>query len=517
MSVNMKRAVLIVAVMWVLAVSAPAHAQVQVSYAATNLPNTFTAANNFSIGLTSGPLTLPQITALTFVAPGTIITCSNCTTNSNPCTVGAAQTLAVYLNGAWTCNLGGGGGGGGSVNPGTQYQLPIYATTGSVLSADTLLTDNGTLLAYTGATGIAAPQFGVTGSGAFTFGGTYGNFSSPGANLSRCGFGIGGVFSCSFNNDAVTAVLRSGGVAGTDITTGLVAPQYIGNLSATYVTQTEVASASGVASLDTTGNVPANQLGNVMVVGNNYALFAFCSGNSGGSNSVFVLVPSSTGTSTGCSTTTASEMPIASAGTMKNLYVNSVHAGSNASNVVLYVNGSATAVTCSIASSTTCSDTTHTVAVSQGSTWSIRYAPGGTSDTAQGIHASFQVAVSSGYTEFSWCPGTVGTANAVYALLPVTSSYNCASTVATEMPIPVTGTATNLYVNAGTQGSNASNVTLYINGAATALTCSIGAATTCNDQIHQIPFNAGNTWSVRYAPGAASDTAANIQVTFQVF
>src|ERR1700722_17544990 len=202
MSVNMKRAVLIVAVMWVLAVSAPAHAQVQVSYAATNLPNTFTAANNFSIGLNSGPLTLTQITSLTFVAPGTIITCSNCTTNSNPCTAGASQTLAVYLNGAWTCNLGGGGGGGG-VNPGTIHQLAIYASTGSALSADALLTDSGTLLAYLGVRGVSATQYAVNGSGAFVFGGTYGAFSPPGANLSNCGFGSGGVFSWSFNNGPV--------------------------------------------------------------------------------------------------------------------------------------------------------------------------------------------------------------------------------------------------------------------------------------------------------------------------
>jgi hypothetical protein len=210
-------------------------------------------------------------------------------------------------------------------------------------------------------------------------------------------------------------------------------------------------------------------------------------------------------------------MPITSGGTMRNLYVNANHAGSNASNVVLYVNGVATPITCSIASSTTCSDIVHTVTVSPGNTWSVRYAPGGTSDTAQGIHASFQVAVSSGYAELAWCPGTVGTASAIYVLLPSSAGYNCSNTVATEMPIPVTGTATNLYVNAGTAGSNASNVTLYVNGAATALTCSIGSTTSCNDQLHQIPFNAGSTWSLRYAPGAASDTAANINATFQVF
>jgi len=446
--------------------------------------------------------------------------------------------LPCSNNANWVSG-GGGGGGSGTVGPGTQYQIPIYATTGTTVIGDTLLTDTGTLGTYGGSGGFSITGAGglnvagtsggtftgplttsgvnVTGSGAFVFGGTYGNFSTPGTNLSRCGFWTGGVFACSENNGAIAQKLSRGGVAGSDITSGSIGAAYIGDLSSTYVTQTEVASAGGVASLDTTGNVPATQLGNVTVVGNNYVLYGFCSGPSGGSNLTYFMVPGSTGTSTGCSNSTGIEMPIASAGTLKNLYVNAVHAGSNASNVVVYVNGVATGLTCSIDSGTTCSDTVHTANVSQGNTWSVRYAPGGTSDTAQGIHASFQVAVSAGYTELAWCPGTSGTSSAIYVLLPSSSGYNCANTLAAEMPIPVTGTATNLYVNAGTQGSNSSNVTLYINGVATTLTCSIATATTCNDQIHQIPFNAGSTWSVRYAPGGTSDTAANILVSFQVF
>jgi hypothetical protein len=272
------------------------------------------------------------------------------------------------------------------------------------------------------------------------------------------------------------------------------------------------------ASLDNTGNVPQTQLGNVVFVGNNYVLTGYCQSTVGSSNVLYYLEPTSGSNSNNCSSTTVgAEMPVSSAGTAKNLYVNAVHAGSNASNIILYVNGVATTLQCSIATSTSCFDVTDTVVLSQGSTWSLRYAPGGVSDTAQGMRASFQVAVSSGYTQYGWCPGTVGTANALYVLLPPSPAFACTGTGATEQPIATSGTATNLYVNASAAGNHTSTVTLYINGVATALTCSIATAATCSDQLDEVPFNAGSTWSIRYATGGTSDTASDIHASFQVF
>jgi hypothetical protein len=412
----------------------------------------------------------------------------------------------------------GGGGGSGTVSAGAAGQFPFYLASGTTVGPNTLLSDNGTIFAYTGSGGIDATQFGVTGSGAFVFGGTYGNFSPPGAGLSNCGFGSGGVFSCSFNNGPVTAMLQSGGVNGSDITAGTVAAARIGDLSTTYLLQSQVGQSGYAASLDNTGNVPQNQLGNVVIVGNNYVLTGYCQSNVGSTNVIYYLEPTSGSSSNNCaSTTLGAEMPVPSAGTAKNLYVNAVNKGSNSSNVVLYVNGVATTLTCSIASAVTCNDTTHTVALAQGSTWSLRYAPGGTSDTAQGMRASFQVAVSAGYTESGWCPGAVGTASSIYVLLPSSPAFACTGTGATEVPITTSGTATNLYVNASAQGSHTSTVTLYINGVATALSCSIATAVTCNDSADQIPFNMGSTWSLRYTTGGTSDTAADIHAAFQVF
>jgi len=59
----------------------------------------------------------------------------------------------------------------GSVSPGTQYQIPIYATTGQTLSGDSLLTDNGTALSYSGGGGITSAN-GFTGPLTGTVGAT---------------------------------------------------------------------------------------------------------------------------------------------------------------------------------------------------------------------------------------------------------------------------------------------------------------------------------------------------------
>jgi hypothetical protein len=90
-------------------------AQVQHSYGATDLPNVWTATNDFALGLYTGPLTFAQITSTPFPQPGTTVLCSNCSLSSNPCTIGSSQVIAVYLNGAWVCNTGGGSSGGGTL------------------------------------------------------------------------------------------------------------------------------------------------------------------------------------------------------------------------------------------------------------------------------------------------------------------------------------------------------------------------------------------------------------------
>lgn len=58
---------------------------------------------------------------------------------------------------------GGGGGGSGTVNNGTANQLAFYPSNGTAVSGNSLLTDNGTQLAYNGAGGFQVPK--LTGNG----------------------------------------------------------------------------------------------------------------------------------------------------------------------------------------------------------------------------------------------------------------------------------------------------------------------------------------------------------------
>jgi len=128
-----------------------AQTQVQHSYGATDLPNVWTAPNDFTLGLYTGPLTFDQITSTPFPQPGTTVLCSNCSLSSNPCTVGSSQVIAVYLNGAWVCNTGGGSSGGGTITGvtagtgltggGTSGTVPISLIT--TCSASQVLQWNG--------------------------------------------------------------------------------------------------------------------------------------------------------------------------------------------------------------------------------------------------------------------------------------------------------------------------------------------------------------------------------------
>jgi hypothetical protein len=56
----------------------------------------------------------------------------------------------------------------GTVSSGTILHIPIYAATGTTLSSDSLLTDDGTTLAYTGTGGVTAPKFSMSGTGGLT-------------------------------------------------------------------------------------------------------------------------------------------------------------------------------------------------------------------------------------------------------------------------------------------------------------------------------------------------------------
>ena len=102
------------------------HAQVVQTFAALGAQNVFTATPNTFLGIAATSITDSGLT------PG------NCV---------QASTGGLLITASAPC---GSGGGSGTVGSGTQYQLAIYANTGTTVSGDAALTDNGTSLNYSG-------------------------------------------------------------------------------------------------------------------------------------------------------------------------------------------------------------------------------------------------------------------------------------------------------------------------------------------------------------------------------
>lgn len=117
-----------------------------------------------------------------------------------------------------------------------------------------------------------------------------------------------------------------------------------------------------------------------------------------------------------------------------------------------------------------------------------------------------------------WCGGT-GTSSATLALYLLGSiTTGCTGTVSNTGAFLAAhgGTFKNLYVFAGTGGVNSSSgvVTLYDNGVATTLTCTLGTGTSCNDTTHTPLGIAGHLYTLRFTT-QASETLANIAATFE--
>lgn len=94
-----------------------------------------------------------------------------------------------------------------------------------------------------------------------------------------------------------------------------------------------------------------------------------------------------------CTSINAVASPMPNACTARNLYVNAGTAGIDGTSgiVTLYKGASATALTCTIATGTTCQDTGHTVAFSSNSGFyiSVKSSTAG-SDLLANIRATFQ-------------------------------------------------------------------------------------------------------------------------------
>jgi len=96
-------------------------------------------------------------------------------------------------------------------------------------------------------------------------------------------------------------------------------------------------------------------------------IWAGCSGTASPSATLFLYIPGNVPTT--CTDTTGSaDLPITRASTIGNLFCAAATGGVNASSGVMTVdkNGSAQSLTCTLGTSQTCNDTTHTFTVAQG-------------------------------------------------------------------------------------------------------------------------------------------------------
>lgn len=104
--------------------------------------------------------------------------------------------------------VGGGGGGSGTVSSGTANQFAWYAATGTTVSSNAHLTDNGTI---TSTETVAAPGLNVTGSGGIAMTGAGAALPAPAASSGGIGIGPGGVPSYYSNGGTWTAIGSGGG------------------------------------------------------------------------------------------------------------------------------------------------------------------------------------------------------------------------------------------------------------------------------------------------------------------
>lgn len=216
------------------------------------------------------------------------------------------------------------------------------------------------------------------------------------------------------------------------------------------------------------------------------------------------------------STTDVRGTPIAVPGTINTLSVRFPSGvGTGSYTITLDKNAVATALTCTISSGTTCSDSTHSASFAAGDTvsWSITPASSPTSNTAVQISALF-TGTNNGES-FIMSPFS-GSASATLVnfmgfsqFQPSTTEANASSLVATG------GTIDQLYAVAGVPPGGAGksyNIALCHNGACTSSpNCNIiNAATTCNDLLTSpITVAAGDTISLQITP-TSTPAAASI-------
>lgn len=200
--------------------------------------------------------------------------------------------------------------------------------------------------------------------------------------------------------------------------------------------------------------------------------------------------------------------------------VGTVPGGSGQWDITVEKNGAATTLTCAITSAaTTCQDATqaHNVTFAAGDRIGVKAVPTNTPASA-GIRFStlWQPTTSD---ETLWPSTPMTTVNNTTAWWTPLSGYLDTTTELSAKGItPIAGTAKQLYAwcSANATAGTSRTLTLRVNGADTALTCTIGAgAATCNDTSDTVALAAHDLVNIQYtASGSPGGAGCAVGLTF---
>lgn len=175
----------------------------------------------------------------------------------------------------------------------------------------------------------------------------------------------------------------------------------------------------------------------------------------------------------------------------------------------LFVNGSATALTCTISeTSTTCADTTNSVNVARGQTVSVKETFSGTPTGSPALGYVLYNSLN-GDNQKSLLGGVGGATNLSAAAVNYVTPFFKAPTATeseAQFVMPAAGVLQKMYVllsgaPANGAGTQSYTFTVDLGGVAQTTTCTISEAqTTCEDAINNVPVVAGSLVSISVTP-----------------
>jgi hypothetical protein len=255
----------------------------------TDSANVFTGTNQFTLGITAGPIVFANIGTVS--TSTTLIYISDASTTS-PCTGAGTGALAIRQNGAWNCSGGGGGGGAAwsALTPAiADLTLPntTFNTTISNAAATNFIKHSNTTAATSAGVNQNSPTFNECG-----------NYFTSGASAQDC-WNAQTVITASATSATVTNVAESAGnvvtltitggasfVAGQSETfTGLTTATWLNNqntLPAGLIT----ASSTSLTFTDPTSHGVQGSAAETGKVTQNNPLSAFTVAHAGSGNSV---------------------------------------------------------------------------------------------------------------------------------------------------------------------------------------------------------------------------------------